>query len=438
MKKTAILIFLVLFSCTKKEIELSIPQEFSNKTPTFIVEKTQDNLLQLFNGLSTVYSTAYANQLSCVDRSTFSDCLDPKSNHFEGIFSNIINAIKQIRYAKELATNEEDKNLEGVCQIIEGLIFSEFALFFGDVPFSDIKFGNSKYNYSSQIDVLNQAQSLFDLGIQNVGDLDIEKDLSKFSSSANWKELAYSFKARYYLLTKNYSKALENVKKGINNPSSSLKTSSTFVEDHFFKEYFTETRLGDFFPKGTYLEKLVDINNTTVTRILPTPGEEKRYNHYYSQYDRHSPTEIFFNVTNEGIYGKGSNIEIISYEEVLLIEAECLNRLNMSGDIEVFNTFRGLLSTKYQGNFTNTTSTGSNLLKEILEERYITFFSQNIVFHDIRRTNNKLNIPYPQTQSGQSVYREIFQRFLYPDTEIANGNLSLPIPSLTTKTAVNQ
>jgi hypothetical protein len=90
------------------------------------------------------------------------------------------------------------------------------------------------------------------------------------------------------------------------------------------------------------------------------------------------------------------------------------------------------------GGMENPDNIGANdaLLREILEERYVTFFGQIEGFNDTRRTNNESVVRVPvQPNTGS----ELPQRFIYPQSEIdRNSNTPDPIPGLFDKTPVNQ
>jgi hypothetical protein len=76
------------------------------------------------------------------------------------------------------------------------------------------------------------------------------------------------------------------------------------------------------------------------------------------------------------------------------------------------------------------------LLREIIEERYITFIGQIEGFNDLRRTFNETDIRVPvQPNTGA----QLPKRFLYPQVEVdLNTSTPNPIPSLFTATPVNQ
>ncbi len=76
------------------------------------------------------------------------------------------------------------------------------------------------------------------------------------------------------------------------------------------------------------------------------------------------------------------------------------------------------------------------LLKEILEERYVTFFGQIEGFNDVRRTSGEADICVPVLPNKGA---QLPQRFLYPQSEIdRNPATPTPIPSIFVTTPVNQ
>jgi hypothetical protein len=81
-------------------------------------------------------------------------------------------------------------------------------------------------------------------------------------------------------------------------------------------------------------------------------------------------------------------------------------------------------------------SSANALLREILEERYITLFGQIEVFNDTRRTQNESIVRVPIVPNTGS---SLPQRFLIGDSEIdTNNNTPNPIPGFFEPTQVNQ
>jgi hypothetical protein len=76
------------------------------------------------------------------------------------------------------------------------------------------------------------------------------------------------------------------------------------------------------------------------------------------------------------------------------------------------------------------------LLREILEERYVSFFGQIEGFNDMRRTQNENLVRVPVLPNTGT---QLPQRFLYPQSEIdRNTSTPSPIPGVFTRTPVNQ
>jgi hypothetical protein len=76
------------------------------------------------------------------------------------------------------------------------------------------------------------------------------------------------------------------------------------------------------------------------------------------------------------------------------------------------------------------------LLREILEERYVTFIGQIEGFNDVRRTLKETDVRVPVTPNKGTQFP---QRFLYPQAEVsANKNVPNPFPGLFVATPVNK
>jgi len=75
-------------------------------------------------------------------------------------------------------------------------------------------------------------------------------------------------------------------------------------------------------------------------------------------------------------------------------------------------------------------------LREILEERYVSFFGQIEGFNDMRRTQTETLVRVPVAPNAGT---ELPQRFLYPQSEIdRNASTPSPIPGLFARTPANQ
>jgi len=82
------------------------------------------------------------------------------------------------------------------------------------------------------------------------------------------------------------------------------------------------------------------------------------------------------------------------------------------------------------------TSNNNALLREILEERYISLFGQIEVFNDLRRTQDETAARVPVIPSTGS---SLPQRFIYASLELdSNSNFPTTIPGFYDRTEVNK
>ncbi len=409
------------------------PNNFSSAPPELIIGQAQLGWMQLVTSNSARYAGIFMNHFTGEDRQylTVNSYSTTAADYDDTWDDAYVDGIAQAQLTKKLAAESGNTQLVGIAQIVEAALFGEMAALFGDIPFSQANdvanFPNPAYD--AQASVLTGVQTLLDNAISNVGSATLTYAGNRLSGSATWAEVAYSLKARYYLLAKDYPNALTNARLGIDTPAKSLvslHTTSTNTENLYY-QFIVDERDGYL---GATNSHLVNLLNGTTPRLINTPGDADRFTFYFS------PNGAGFvpNTSSTGVFAETASMNIISYEEVKLIEAEAANRTGDPGDVAAFDEVRAHLATTFGGSFPATASASGSaaLLAEILEEKYITLIGELQPFHDVRRTNNLLNVP-PKTGT------EIPQRFLYPQVEV-DTNSSIPgtLPSLFTKTPINQ
>jgi hypothetical protein len=163
--------------------------------------------------------------------------------------------------------------------------------------------------------------------------------------------------------------------------------------------------------------------------------------------------------TLDGFAAQTASAPLVTYEENLLILAEAGARTQgFAEGLSRLNAFRAFMRTggyltnadmaqvQYDdyveadfasGGMENTDGLSAEeaLLREILEERYVTFFGQIEGFNDMRRTQQETKVRVPVMPNTGSL---LPQRFLYPQTEIdRNANVPNPIPNFFEPTDVN-
>lgn len=409
------------------------PNNFTDSPADLLIGQANLEVVMLHESNSARIGGMWSDQFTGSDRQYISlnNYLTTTGDYDNAWDAAYVDGLAQAKLAEEKATEDGNTILIGVAQIAQAAILGQVASLWGDVPSSEaLDYGNfPNPAYDGQVSVLNTAQALLDAGISNVGSSTVADAYGTpiyVANDATWAEVAHSIKARFYLIAKDYPNALSQAKMGISSSAGDLlasHTSATGAKNLFF-QFCAEQRGGYLTAIGSTLFQYV---TGAKARLLATPGDAER-NAVYFMGDNGDE----LNTGDGGIFAIDASFPIISYVETKLIEAEAAQRT--SGDaLTPFNDVRDELAAVYGGSFPHTTSSGNDLLMEILEEKYISLIGSLEVFSDVRRTDNALGVPIKGTNAT-----DIPQRFLYPQVEI-NSNESFPgLVDLYTPTAVNQ
>jgi len=367
---------------------------------------------------------------------------------------------RQSRIVQDKSTALGNKLSLGVAQILEAHIMGMAAATWGDVPYSEaidnVKFPNPKYDPQSQ--VVDNLITLLDKAIVNLnsGVGTLGGDFLSGGGApgtvlpgvaSKWIKVAYSLKARYLLYKKDYAGALAAANLGVDITANNLMAPHGTVNDqnrNIYYDFHERQRFGYLTAKNSFLAKKLDPASPTKRNHAKTV-ETARFGLYYSgtlpNYD--------IKVSSTGFFGSAASFPLVTAYESKLIAAECQARLNGVGTgVAALNVHRALLRTAFPaGTYTDFVVTdfaaggvenadnvadADALLREILEEKYVSLYGQIEIFNEIRRTNNAVGVP---ANSGT----QIPARFLYSQNEInANKSTPNPIPGLFTKTTLFQ
>lgn len=357
--------------------------------------------------------------------------------------------------------------LQGIIDVNEALAVGTAASLFGDIPYSAAVPDNPGVNsedptLDAQADVYAALQTLLDNAIpklQNGSTTSNTDDQDNYfgGDRDQWIAAVYTLKARYYLQTKQYAQALANVVNGIGSDAGTMAynpVGEVNGNSNLLFNFVNSSRAGDMTGDGAFYRDLMDPDNVGSRNNAKT-DETARRNYSYISGDGNQ---------TGGIDDATIPMKLVSFEENLLIWAECLIRANddIPGAIDKLNELRAYLDTGAAFNLINgdetfnydayvladfeaggmenqdNIATDRAVLREIIEERYVTGFSTYMPFNDARRlrTETDLLVPFPLNNTSTTVNP---QRFLYALEEVNNNsNLPNPIPDLFTPTPVNQ
>ena len=392
--------------------------------------------------LSTIQSYAYNN----------TDSDTPWQNIYVGV----------VKQAHEIRSGIEVTNKDfffGASKVLEAHAIGTATNIFGDVPFSEA--GNSDFpkpRYDGQQEVYGNLQNLLDdaiLDLQASGiSGGIQEDLFFDGNAANWIKAAYTLKARLYMDVRDYPNALSAAQNGISSVSETMRydpvTPGVGGGNNFLNELLNSSTFGgDIRSEGSFLIDLIGVDASS--RNNAKTDETDRFSYYYNGTD----------INMEGIAAADEPMNLISLEENTLIWAEALirsgagnfdaalNKLNEHRanlrNGEFFTISTGVYDDYVEADFTSGGVENSDgvlskedaLLREIIEERYVTFFNQILGFNDMRRMKKDpvdLQVPVPFNQGSQHP-----ERFLYPFSEENTNGANVPVVAdIFTKTTINQ
>ena len=401
-------------------------------------------------GFQSLYANIYGYNISSAES------VSPWHEIYVGMIPNL-------RHIRKSAP--DDKLLVGISEVLEAQSIGTAASLFGDVPYSEIDdpaIADPKFD--PQKDVFNNLIGLLDAAITDLNaatSRSLAADIYFSGSASKWLAAAYTLKARYYLDMKDYSNAYQAAQQGISSADGTMKFTPigdpaiTYGNKNLFFEIIAGTRTGDIGTGNSFLMQLLDPANTNSRNNAKT-DETARFEYY--KIDETSGS------ANKGVASEFEPQKMVSFEENTLILAECAARtVDFNTALGYLNQLREYLNTgaflnanfagepyKYDdyvaddfavGGMLNTDGIDPTraLLRQIIEERYVSDFLTYIPFDDARRlrkSDTGLEVPFPLNPSSATKYPE---RFPYSADELnSNSNAPADDPGIYAVTQVNQ
>lgn len=357
-----------------------------------------------------------------------------------------------------------NKSYSGISKILEANALGTATALYGDIPFSER--ANDKIavpKFDRQVDVYAGIQTLLDEAIAELGSVPasvvVTNDIFFQGRSTTWVRVAYSLKARYFLETREYAKAYAAALQGINSTALSWKFYPPGLVsdgDYNLLNTLIDQRGGYLSTSGTYMHDVLLRAGATGNRNNAKTNEDARAR-YYRIGGTSSNAEL-------GVAARNAPMPLVTYEETLLILAEAgLRVTGFTEGLTQLNRVRGVLRSNL-GLLTAPATGGTilyadyvaadfnpggmenpdnitplrALLREIVQERYLSLYGTILPFNDARRLrkgDNDVNVPIPFTTATATRHPE---RLIYSQNEInANPNVPNPIPDIYIKTQVN-
>ncbi|WP_421826639.1 SusD/RagB family nutrient-binding outer membrane lipoprotein [Larkinella sp.] len=365
--------------------------------------------------------------------------------------------------AIEKATELGNRKMIGIARILRANALATGTELWGDIPFDEagdiVKFPNPRFQpqaevYTKLIALVDEAIADLDAGIGTVG----AEDVHFGGDATKWKQVAFTLKARLLTDTKQYDAAYTAALSGISAFANSLYaphgTTTSVNENHYFS-FLTNQRLGDIYAVGAYNVSLMNPTSAAYRGNAKTV-ETARFRFYYLENGVNTPGRIEPNTsstaTASGFFARSASFPMITFQENSLTLAEMALRSGKGFAVALdhLNKYRAFLNTggyisstyltagnyKYEpyvaadfaaGGLENKDgiSADNALLREILQERYVSFYGQHIGWNDERRTRNEAYGIKLTPNNGT----QLPGRFIYSQNELnSNPNSPNPVP----------
>ena len=411
----------------------------------------------MFSGQNIGFTSLYSNIY------TYALTADESTSEWNAAY---VGATTNARYIRDAAP--EDKLLVGISKIVEANAIGTLAIIMGDVPYSEIGGEVEDPKFDGQKEVLASLSTLLDGAISDLTAATSRNesfDIVFNGDKDKWIEAAYTLKARYALIQSDYSAALSAANNGISSSSGDMMyiprgdAAINSGDKNLFYTLLAGSRTGDIGNKGSYLIKMLNPAES-VYRGNTKTNELARHNYYV--------IEEMSASGNTGVAHQYEPQPFATYSENQLIKAEAAARTSgFAAGLSNLNTYRAWLATGGRLNSTHNVSANYKydayveadftsggmenadvvtkevaLLREILEERYISLYGSFSPFNDHRRLRgdgeSNLIVPFPLNTLEATRHVE---RFPYAQSE-KNSNSNVPViadqEALYTKTEVNK
>ena len=405
-------------------------------------------------GYASLYSNIYGYSLSTVESN------DEWSSAYVGVVANT-------RHIQ--ASAPDDKLLVGITQVLEAHAMSTLAILTGDVPFSEVLSEKDAPKFDDQKAVLDGCSALLSSAITSLSEATSRSeayDIYYGGDKDKWIAAAYTLKARLALIEKDYAAALSYAGTGISSSSGDMMyiprgdVATPNGDKNLYWEILNGSRTGDLGNAKdgdrSYLIDILDPAHANYRGNAKT-NEQARYGYY--SIDESSSSG------NTGVVEQFEPQPMVTYTENQLIKAEASARTaGFASGLSALNAYRSWLAgggrlnaahndvTKYkydaylEADFTNGGIENSDgltkdqaLLREIIEERYVSGFGTYMPFNDHRRLRGagETNL-IPSFPLNTPTATKHVERLPWAQDELTSNSTVSEDPGLYSKTAVNR
>ncbi len=335
-----------------------------------------------------------------------------KNNAYRGIriSTDVINYTPDLTFGDN--NTQIQNSILGMAKTYRALWFGELAALYGSIPI-DIN-GLEPPQLVDQQAAYAEVQNLLDQALTHFSDAAAYgRDLNFGGDGTAWTEVIHSLKARYYLHVGNYTDAMTQANMGISSADNTLYAIYSDNAGEFSPwGHWTLTEAGEPIRVEKYFMDMLksEADDNRIEEYF-LPNAEGEYWGYAvrnaAEADTHETNADYTaHLKKYGAYA--DNFPLISYEENILIKAECMALADdlpgAATQVNMIRTMAGLPD--------YTPGTKEETIAEILKQKYLELFLEAQCYHDMRRTGSLPDDNIPK-------------RWIYPESEI-NANPNVP------------
>lgn len=460
----ALVFGLQFFACSSIVENLNVdPNNPTASTGSLLLTGTEIANMATQEGMASRLTTIWSGYATGADRQ-WADYYN--YNVSAGVYDGDWNLVYQATNANALLTIEKatalgNRKMVAIAKILRANALATGTELWGDIPVDqagDIaKYPNPAFEpqatvYTKLIALLDDAIADLKSGVGTV----TTEDVHFGGDATKWTQVAYTLKARLLTDLKQYDAAYTAAQTGISVYANSLVSphgTTPSVNHNQYYAFLAISRSGDINAVGAYNTTLLNPTSAKYRGNSKTI-ETARFKFYYLENGVNSPGKIEPNTTAvSGFFAPSASFPLVTYQENTLTLAEMALRSGkgFATALGHLNTYRAWLNTggnittayltagayKYEpyvaadfaaGGIENADGiTADNaLLREILQERYVSFYGQHLGWNDERRTRTEAyGIKLTPNNGTQLPWR-----FIYPQSELnSNANAPKPVPA---------
>jgi len=305
----------------------------------------------------------------------------------------------------------------GFAKTYRAVFFGEMAALYGSIPI-EIN-GLEPPHFATQREAYDEVQKLLSEALQHFQAISndtnyngYERDLNFGGNAASWIEIVHTLKARYHLHMGEYQDALNEANSGISSENGTLWGIHTSNAGEYSPwGHWTLTEVGEPLRCDASFMRLLKAEGGNRLQEYFSPNENGEYygfavsgrNYGFEPDSNELDNTKTCHLKKYGAYD--AYFPFVSYEENVLIKAECKARLDdLTGAVADINIIRQMAE------LTDFSSTEKQeIINEALKQKYMELFLEGQAFHDMRRTGTLPDgVPY---------------RWIYPAAEkVSNPN----------------